>query len=119
MSDEAQSQLLHFVMRREAINDIQMESMRATINRANAAHYTDIDMRINGQNERSEADWLKHLREVDPGNVATPTGYAAEEAECVHLCLDDRHVPRVAENGEPYPLWGRVCEYMRMHQGRN
>lgn len=107
--------LLHFVLRTDAINDLQLNSMRRVIRRANQAHMTDIDMRINGKNERSEADWLKHLREVVPGDVATSTGHAAEEAQCVHLCLDDRRVPRTADNGETLSLWGRVCEYLRMH----
>lgn len=106
--------LMHFVLRTDAINDLQVDSMRRVIARARQAHMTDIDMRINGKNERSEADWLKHFREVMPGDVATPTGHAAEEAQCVHLCLDDRRVPRTAANGEVLSLWGRVCEYLRM-----
>ena len=107
--------LIHFVLRTDAINDLQLNSMRRVISRSRHAHMTDIDMRINGKNEHSEADLLKHLREVTPGDVATPTGHAAEEAECVHLCLDDRRVPRAAANGETFSLWGRVCEYLRMH----
>lgn len=107
--------LIHFVIRADAINDLQLNSIRYVMKRARAAHFTNIDMRINGKSEISEADWLKHFREVVPGDAATPTGHAAEEAECVHLCLDDRRVPRQDANGKVFSLWGRVCEYMRMH----
>lgn len=47
----------------DRINDLQITSIRRLIARAKGAHMTDIDMRINGQNERHEADWLKHMRE--------------------------------------------------------
>lgn len=108
--------ILYFVMRAGAINDMQLKSMRYVMNRARAAHFTDIDMRINGKNEIIEADWLKHFREVSTRDVGIPAFYEAEDAACVHLCLDDRRVPRADANGKPYSLWGRVCEYVRMQQ---
>ena len=45
------------------INEFQVSSLRRVIHRAKHAHHTDIDMRINGKDERYEADWLKHLKE--------------------------------------------------------
>lgn len=49
----------------EAINDLMRDSMLAVIKRAAGAHYTNIEMRINGKDERHEADWIKHLQVVD------------------------------------------------------
>ena len=106
--------ILHFVMLADSINDLQLASMRYVMNRARAAHFTNIDMRINGKNEISEADWMKHLREVSTRDVGIPVFYEAEDAACVHMCLDDRQVPRVDAEGKQYSLWGRVCEFVRM-----
>ena len=46
----------------DAINSLQMQSIRRLVERAKHAHHTNIYMRINGQDELVEADWLKHLR---------------------------------------------------------
>ena len=53
----------------DKINDLQLSTLRKTIERAQHAHYTDIDMRINGQNEYCEADWIKHLVELSPLDI--------------------------------------------------
>lgn len=45
----------------DKINHLQCESIERLIERCKHAHWTDIDMRINGQNERFQADWIKHM----------------------------------------------------------
>lgn len=110
----SESQLHHFVMRADSINELQVHSMVELLRRAGSAHYTDIVLRINGKDETHQADWLKHLRHSTPTDVAVPTFHAAEEAACVHLCLDDRKVPRIDHRGEKLSLWGRVTEYVRI-----
>jgi hypothetical protein len=45
----------------EKINSLQVDSIQRLIDRAKHAHMTDIKLRINGQDEWYEADWLKHL----------------------------------------------------------
>ncbi len=42
-----------------------MQGMREVIARAALAHYTDVVLRINNTEERYEADWIKHLKEVE------------------------------------------------------
>jgi hypothetical protein len=37
--------------------------------------------------------------------------HMAEEAECVHMVLDDNNVPRKSESGEIYSLVGRVMQF--------
>jgi hypothetical protein len=48
------------------INELQIDSIRRLIDRAKHAHMTDIKLRINGQDEWYEADWLKHMTRTSP-----------------------------------------------------
>jgi len=48
------------------INSLQVDSIQRLINRLNHAHHTDLRVRINGQDEWFEADWLKHMVRVTP-----------------------------------------------------
>lgn len=48
------------------INELQMDSIQRLIDRAKHAHTTDIKLRINGQDEWYEADWLKHMTRTSP-----------------------------------------------------
>lgn len=51
----------------QKINDLQVATIDRLIARCGAAHHVDLHVRINGQDEHYEADWLKHLkRVVDP-----------------------------------------------------
>lgn len=53
-----------FVLDTDNINPIVEESIRRLIRRAKWAHTVDIVMRIDGKDERIEADWLKYLEEI-------------------------------------------------------
>lgn len=48
------------------INDLQVDSVQRLIDRARHAHFTDLIIRINGKDERYQADWLKHLKRAAP-----------------------------------------------------
>jgi len=48
------------------INSLQVDSIQRLIDRARHAHMTDIKLRINGQDEWHQADWLKHLTRTTP-----------------------------------------------------
>ena len=50
----------------ENINSLQINSIQKLIDRARHAHHTDICLRINGQDEMYEADWLKHMVKATP-----------------------------------------------------
>ena len=43
------------------INSLQVDSIQRLINRLKHAHQTDLCVRINGQYEWFQADWLKHM----------------------------------------------------------
>jgi transcription elongation factor Elf1 len=46
------------------INSLQVDSIELLINRLKHAHHTDLCVRINGQDEWFQADWLKHMVRV-------------------------------------------------------
>ena len=48
------------------INSLQVDSIQLLINRLKHAHHTDLCVRINGQDEWFQADWLKHMVRVTP-----------------------------------------------------
>ncbi len=48
------------------INSLQVDSIQRLIDGLNHAHHTDIRVRINGQDEWFEADWLKHMVRATP-----------------------------------------------------
>lgn len=48
-------------LRDDMINDLQRDSIVQLVKRAKAAHYANIVLRINGNDEIIQADWLKHL----------------------------------------------------------
>jgi len=53
-----------WVLTDQNINELQVESIDRLIARCKAAHFVDICIRINGKDERVQADWLKHLKRV-------------------------------------------------------
>ena len=48
------------------INSLQVDSIQRLIDRLKHAHHTDLCVRINGQDEWFEADWLKHMVRASP-----------------------------------------------------
>lgn len=45
----------------DKINDLQVESIKRTIKRCKQAHFTNVHIRVNGEWEIEEADWIKHM----------------------------------------------------------
>ena len=62
----AQSEPVAWLITDEKINSLQVDSIQRLIDRARHAHMTDIKLRINGQDEWFQADWLKHLTRTTP-----------------------------------------------------
>jgi len=48
------------------INSLQVDSIQLLIDRLKHAHHTDLCVRINGQDEWFQADWLKHMVRATP-----------------------------------------------------
>jgi hypothetical protein len=62
------------------INSIQVDSIQRLIDRLKHAHHIDLCVRINGQDEWFQADWLKHMVRVTPPQ-RTWVGLTDEEVE--------------------------------------
>lgn len=54
------------------VNEIVLTSMLECLKASKGAHFTNIEMRINGEDRRYEADWLKYL-EYDESHFSPPT----------------------------------------------
>jgi hypothetical protein len=66
----------------EKINSLQVDFIQRLIDRARHAHMTDIKLRINGQDEWHQADWLKHLtRTTPPQSEQEPVAWQTMEAK--------------------------------------
>ncbi len=63
---QLESEPVAWLITDEMINSLQIDSIQRLIDRARHAHMTDIKLRINGQDEWYEADWLKHLKRAAP-----------------------------------------------------
>jgi hypothetical protein len=62
------------------INSLQVDSIQLLIDRLKHAHHTDLCVRINGQDEWFQADWLKHMVRATPPQ-RTWVGLTDEEIE--------------------------------------
>ena len=61
------------------INSLQVDSIQRLIDRLKHAHHTDLCVRINGQDEWFQADWLKHMVRASPPQR---TWVGLTEAQC-------------------------------------
>ena len=98
MSKEAMQQApVAWLITDEKINSLQVDSIQRLIDRARHAHMTDIKLRINGQDEWFQADWLKHLTRTTLPQRACPV------CDQVHsiLDVDESRIIRNAKDGYP------------------
>ena len=75
----------------EKINSLQVDSIQRLVDRARHAHMTDIKLRINGQDEWHQADWLKHLTRTTPPqrteqNFCSRCGKRVGGIDSIHTC---------------------------------
>lgn len=59
---ETSQPLVSWRLTDEHINSLQVASVDRLIKRAKAAHYVNVRVRINGDWEEHEADWIKHMK---------------------------------------------------------
>ena len=80
------------------INSLQVDSIQRLIDRLKHAHHTDLCVRINGQDEWFEADWLKHMVRATPPQrteqePVCPDCKAKVLYECV-ACSSNNYPPK-------------------------
>ena len=66
LGQEIEQEPVAWLLTEKNINSLQVDSIQRLISRLNHAHHTDLCVRINGQDEWFEADWLKHMVRVTP-----------------------------------------------------
>lgn len=67
------------------INDIQAASIKRLIDRSRHAHFVNLTIRINGQDEHYEADWIKHMKQLGLSVSMETIQAAANEAGLTRL----------------------------------
>jgi len=82
------------------INSLQVDSIQRLIDRLKHAHHTDLCVRINGQDEWFQADWLKHMVRATPPQ-RTWVDLSDAQIERVYFDVVKEH------RGAPMP-WGQV-----------
>ena len=89
----------------KSINHLQIKTIQRLIERANHAHMTDIKLRINGQDEWYEGDWIKHMVEAPQPNQEQGEQLARlgwQEIDCPICGGGARAFPKQEqERGEP------------------
>ena len=65
------------------INSLQVDSIQRLIDRLKHAHHIDLCVRINGQDEWFQADWLKHMVRAAPPQ-RTWVGLTDEEIDNIN-----------------------------------
>jgi hypothetical protein len=68
------------------INSLQVDSIELLINRLKHAHHTNLSVRINGQDEWFQADWLKHMVRVTPPQRTEPKVCCQQYDTCLEPC---------------------------------
>ena len=66
LGQEIEQEPVTWLLTDKNINSLQVDSIQRLISRLKYAHHTDLRVRINGQDEWFEADWLKHMARVAP-----------------------------------------------------
>ena len=55
-----------YILPSESLNQPMLNGLRLLLARVPHAHYIDVVVRINGNDEKHQADWIKHLAQVQP-----------------------------------------------------
>ena len=66
LGQEIEQEPVAWLLTDKNINSLQVDDIQRLIDRLKHAHHTDLCVRINGQDEWFEADWLKHMVRVTP-----------------------------------------------------
>ena len=80
MTQDKSQEPVAWLLTDKNINSLQVDSIQRLIDRLKHAHHTDLCVRINGQDEWFQADWLKHMVR------ATPPQRTEQEREACERC---------------------------------
>ena len=95
---EAKDEPVAWLLTDKNINSLQVDSIQRLIDRLKHAHHTDLCVRINGQDEWFQADWLKHMVRASPPQRKPLTN---EEIQQIFIANSV-----VVDNGNAYMVAG-------------
>lgn len=61
--------MTYFVLDSDKLSELALKGLRDAIRLAKQAHTTDLELRINAQDVRKQADWVKYLEEVETTEI--------------------------------------------------
>lgn len=89
------------------INSLHADSIDRLIKRCKQAHYVDIRVRINGEYEWHEGDWLKHLRRVtEPADMTQLMQFYDVKTLEELVQRQNHHIERLQAKLPPTPSMG-------------
>jgi len=74
------------------INSLEVDSIQRIIDRLKHAHHTDLCVRINGQDEWFQADWLKHMVRAIPPQRTEQELVQVSPLEFVEMVMEKEHL---------------------------
>lgn len=89
IGEDMEHELIAWLITDENINHLQVSSIQRLIDRCKHAHHVDIHLRINGQDEVVQADWLKFL---GPRHIALHAS-APKDHKCADCTMDREPCP--------------------------
>ena len=83
LGQEIEQEPVAWLLTDKKINSLQVDDIQRLIDRLKHAHHTDLCVRINGQDEWFEADWLKHMvRASPPQPEQEPVAWIERDMQC-------------------------------------
>jgi hypothetical protein len=103
LAKQEQGEPVAWILTDKNINSLQVDSIQRLIERLKHAHHTDLCVRINGQDEWFQADWLKHMLKATPQQR---TWVGLSDEQFAEAC-------RFAENGNYLVAFQRIQHWIK------
>jgi hypothetical protein len=59
----------YFILDSDKLTESALKGLQESIRLAKQAHTTDLELRVNAQDVRKQADWVKYLEEVQVSEI--------------------------------------------------
>lgn len=86
----------------DKINELQQASIGRLVKRCKQAHFVDVRLRINGNYEYEQADWIKHMLPASTPQVSVECG---EMFEAWHVNFYGKPVTPNVKETAAYKIW--------------
>jgi hypothetical protein len=96
------------------INFLQDASIEKLVQVCKQAHYVDVDVRINGENRRYQADWIKHLRPATESEI--PRSELVEQLRYFVAFHTEGELPKEFQGGQLVRRIARCRELLAQNE---